>query len=35
MNKTVDVYDTVTALVKEIKEALVDTLWKCSGISAS
>lgn len=26
MSKTVDVYDTVIALVKEIKEALVDTL---------
>jgi len=35
MSKTVDMYDTVIALVKEIKEALVDSLWQRSGISAS
>lgn len=35
MSKTIDVYNMVIALVKEIKEALVDTLWQCSGISAS
>lgn len=35
MNKTIEVYDTVTALVKEVEEALVDTPWQRSGISAS
>lgn len=35
MSKTIDVYNMVIALVKEIKEALVDTLWQRSGISAS
>lgn len=35
MSKVIDVYHTVIALVEEIKEALVDTLWQCSVISAS